>query len=382
MHDDETKAGISKRNYMKIYFAITLALLLVVSYNMYQSTTINSIISHKVANAKEAARAAEMQIVVIEDSKCSDCFKPGQTITSVRNANVNITKEEFLGLDSKEARDIISKYNIDKVPAILLFGEVDKPRLSNFEKRDDAMVFTGIMPPYTDLKSNKVEGRVSSIILKDSSCTKCIDLEKSLDELKKSGISIVSTDVIEKRSDKGKEMIKDYSIDIIPTLILSKDLAAYNSPIVRNWKLVGTVEDDGSYVTRMKTPVYINLTMNRMVGLVQATFIVDESCEECYDPKIFHISVLGGLGVEIEKNNTVDVAGIEGKSLVEKYRIEKLPTVLLKGDVDAYPVLVNAWKNVGTVESDGTYVFRSVELAKEPYKDVKANKVVELEKNQ
>ncbi len=45
--------------------------------------------------------------------------------------------------------------------------------------------------------------------------------------------------------------------------------------------------------------------------------------------------------------------------------------------MEAYPNLVEAWKQVGTVETDGTYVFRLVEFARQPYKDLITDSVVD-----
>ena len=66
----------------------------------------------------------------------------------------------------------------------------------------------------------------------------------------------------------------------------------------------------------------------------------------------------------------------EGKALIAEYGIEKVPTILIKGDAGAYPSLVKAWKSVGTVEQDGTYVFRKLEIIKKTYKDLATGEVV------
>ena len=39
-----------------------------------------------------------------------------------------------------------------------------------------------------------------------------------------------------------------------------------------------------------------------------------------------------------------------------------MPTIILSKEASAYPRLTAVWKDVGTVEEDGTYIFRKTEL--------------------
>lgn len=370
------KKELSKAFYTKIIMVFGIALVLFGLYSLIQTSSTSKIVDQKIIEAKEAARPAEIQMAIIQNPNCDDCFDIAPLVDSIRKLNVNITKEENLNLDSARAKELIDEYNIEKIPAVLLFGEINKTRIRDMDQRDNALVFIQLTPPYTNAKSNLVMGRVSSILLKDSSCNKCTDLSPFLDQLKQSGIKMVSERDVDGNSKEGKQLIERYSIEMLPTLILSDDLDVYSSDIVNSLNQIGSVEADGKYVTRLKVPPYLNLTTNSVVGLVTMTILTDESCNECYDGSTFHKPILQRLGVFIEEEKNVDISSQEGQALIEKYSIKKVPVLILEGDVEVYTVLVGAWTNVGTVESDGAYVFRKTELAQQPYKDLTTNEVV------
>ncbi|MDO8618388.1 MAG: hypothetical protein Q7R49_00420, partial [Candidatus Daviesbacteria bacterium] len=74
---------------------------------------------------------------------------------------------------------------------------------------------------------------------------------------------------------------------------------------------------------------------------------------------------------------SVDISSVEGKSLLARYGITKVPTILISPEADQYANLKNVWKNVGTVETDGWYVFREMQqLRGAVYKDLTTNQIV------
>jgi len=44
--------------------------------------------------------------------------------------------------------------------------------------------------------------------------------------------------------------------------------------------------------------------------------------------------------------------------------------VLLTGDTELYTGLEQIWEEVGTVEDDGTFVFREMEAIGQPYREI------------
>ena len=71
------------------------------------------------------------------------------------------------------------------------------------------------------------------------------------------------------------------------------------------------------------------------------------------------------FGIVLDEEKTLDISSAEGKNLVSKYKIEKIPATVISLDADAYPALKQVWidprQGVGTIESDGWYVFRATE---------------------
>ncbi|MBS3111939.1 hypothetical protein J4459_01610 [Candidatus Woesearchaeota archaeon] len=110
-------------------------------------------------------------------------------------------------------------------------------------------------------------------------------------------------------------------------------------------------------------------------------YIVDESCSSCYDVKTFGQILSRNLGIKIKNENNIDFKTTEGKKLIETYAIKKLPAIIISSDVKEYPGAFKVLEGVGSVENDGSYVFRNNEVLGN-YKDLETGKVVELQKKQ
>lgn len=377
-HENEKKTKfLSNSFYRRLYILLGVVLVAFAAYNLVQGASFGTIYDEKLADVMGASRPALVELIAIKDNHCADCFDIDPVIDSVKKANVNITNEKILDLRSTDAKELIDKYSIEKVPVIVVVGEIDKINLRNLDKKDDALLFTQLTPPYTDANTNIILGRVSSTILEDSSCDKCSDFSSIIDALKKSGVEVVSEKVVERRNTEGAALINKYGLKVLPTLIISHDLSVYNPEITRGWNSIGSIESDGSYVTRSAYPPYLNLSTNKVDGLVSMTVLGDGNCKECYNPDDFHKPILQRMGVVFEDEKRVDVSDPNGASLIKKYQIKKIPTIILEGDVGNYPILVEAWKDVGSVEPDGAYIFRNVEVAQQAYKDLSTNKVIE-----
>ena len=321
--------------YVKFYAGLGVALAILGLFNISQVSSLNDILDERLAEAKEAARPANLQLITILDSNCKECMDITPVIDSIKGSNVEIIKEENIDLNSDKARDLINKYSIGMVPAVLVFGETDKTQLRDLEKINDALVYVANTLPFTDTQLNQVIGRVEAKIIKDSECEKCYDVSDILEQLKQLGVAIYSEEIIEKDSSEGQQLIKDYSVDTLPTLILSDDLSAYGQEIELGWNQIGTREPDGSYVLRNVNPPYVNLTSNKITGLVSLTVLTDNSCEECYDAESFNKPVLQRFGVVLEEEKEIDISGEEGKKLIKNYEINKFPTIIMTGDMSA-----------------------------------------------
>ena len=357
----EEKPNINLEKIKKIAL-IVLGLVLII--NIIFSASITQEYNKKSKEAKDASRPADISLTVI-NVDCKDCKDINEVVDIIKKANVNIKEET--ALTQTEASDLIVKYGIQKLPSVIIIGETDKVKITGFEQKDDALVFNAQLPPYFDLKTNNIVGLVELTLITDPSCSECTDLADSIVGLKQA--MTVSKENIFTRT-QASSLISKYNITKLPSIILSKDASAYVD-IVSAWNLYGTIEEDGSLVFRNVLPPYKDLKTNTVKGIVKLTSITDNTCKECYNVST-HELILDRYGVYVKDKEIVDLT--EAKSLIDKYKIEKVPTIVLTGDVETYTSLTQVWKQVGSVETDGTYVFRSVEQMGK-YRDLKTGQV-------
>ena len=77
-----------------------------------------------------------------------------------------------------------------------------------------------------------------------------------------------------------------------------------------------------------------------------------------------------------KKENTYDISSKEGKELIARYKITKIPIIILSPDASAYPSFISAWDGVGTKETNGWFIMRNPELLG-TYKDLSTNQILE-----
>lgn len=109
------------------------------------------------------------------------------------------------------------------------------------------------------------------------------------------------------------------------------------------------------------------LTAQARPSKIQLVLIKASDCKECADAKPFIEQVNNNTMVKITKDKIVEYNAKEGAELIEKYKITKVPTVLLTGDVQEKQDVSTWLKEWGTIENDGTFVLRETLL---PYLDL------------
>ncbi|MEK6876952.1 MAG: hypothetical protein AABX63_06030, partial [Nanoarchaeota archaeon] len=173
---------------------------------------------------------------------------------------------------------------------------------------------------------------------------------------------------------EGVGLIERFKVTRIPAILISSEINHYR--VISEQIKELTKENKGFYALHATLPPYRDLEQGKVVGLVKLISLTDSSCIGCYDVKI-NEQILARLGVFVKESISYDVSSNEGKSLISKYMIEKAPIILLSPEASAYPVFVQAWQSVGSVEEDGWYVMRKPENLG-AYKDLKTNEVVEV----
>ncbi len=340
----------------KLFIVEALILLALVSFNLFNVYGLNNAVSVKLEEIEELRAPAKLEMIII-NVDCNDCFSLDSVISRLKN-NPGVEIVEYRVLDSSlsEAKALVEQYGIEKLPTIVLRGEINKTEISGFEMVGDALVYVDQKPPYVDAKNARVVGLVSAAIIKDTTCDVCYSLEGIVDNLKQNGVVFSEIKTIDFNSTEAKELIEKYGIVRVPALLLSTDIDAY--PIANNLKQTGIQARDGYYVFETQAP-YVDAKSGEIKGLVTLIMINDSSCNDCYDVRI-HKQILVGFGLAINEEKIVDVNSDEGQDLINRYNITKVPTVILTGDVGVYEAFKQIWAQVGTIEEDGAYVFRNM----------------------
>ena len=378
--------AVSKRGFAttKNLIIILISLFVVISLvNTFFLSNIGKQITSNIALSKEQVRPAEIQLTAITLSDCKECFDINSAIGDIDKQNVNITSQETLDYESAKAKELIDLYNIEKLPTIIIKGETNKTeqltlywdhvgeqRGTNYE----AVLYTNINPPYYDTVEGKFLGRVSLTHLVDSSCTKCVSLNGIVNAFKQFGVEFVEEKTVEYKSGEGSDLVKRFGVREVPALIISKDILDYDS-IKQIWTQLNTTEKEGFYALHSTNPPYVDVATDKVIGLVTLIVLNDKSCNVCYDALV-NKQILARFGVATEKELSYDIISDEGKNLISKYNITKVPIIVISPETKVYTTLTQVWPDVGTIENDGWYVMRNPELLG-TYKDLSTNQIVQ-----
>jgi len=113
------------------------------------------------------------------------------------------------------------------------------------------------------------------------------------------------------------------------------------------WRTNGLVEIKNKEARETKRPAKI-----------EAIVLNDKNCADCFD-----ISPLFGAlekeNVKIESKRDVERTSDEGKNLIEKYAIIKLPTVILRGELEKEKKVKDFLATLGEIK-DGVFILRRV----------------------
>ncbi len=374
-----------KLNYRSLLGVLTVALVLVVVINFYTLYSIQQLLTEKLKVSEDAAKPVVLDAILITNSKCTDCFDIKQVVTEIEaTKGIQLKTKKTLEFDAPEAKETITKYSLAKFPSLVVTGDIARATLLKNKladlggtEKEGIILFAEPIPPYTD-KNGKVLGHVAATIIKDDSCKECTDLAPLLSQLKAMGVAVVKDVTVSKGSKEGDNAVEKYKIPHLPALVLSSDFSVYEQ-FAGSWKMYGDIASDGSYVLKEVNPPYKDLATGNVKGLVTITYLSDNSCKECYNVSV-HKQILNNFGVFISSEKQYDYASLEGKTMVQKYNVTALPTILLSSEAKDYKALVNVWQRVGTVESDGFMVFRNLgAMTGVTYMDLVKNTIVKGE---
>ncbi len=378
-----TKKKVKKPFYAQLYTILSIILIVLIIYNIWQVSVISTSFEKKIEEAKLAAIPAKIELAIINTDSCPECFDINTIVNQIEATGVNITEKIILNYSSKTAQTLIEKYSLSKLPGVIVKGEISRSKklvnvLNKFsqgqEETSNLYIINAPEPPFLDATTGKIKGKVTITYLNKKDCQECQDLMNLIEQLKVV-LKVKQFEEVSIGSNEGQELKEKYNISKVPTVILNPETKLYPS-INDVWERVGTVEDDGMYIMRSLNPPYYDLEKNKVRGKVTLISLSDKTCNSCYDTLANNKPILQQLGLIFSEEKKLDITEAEAKSLLQKYEITKIPTIILTGDAEAYPNLASIWRKVGTIESDGTHVFRKVELFQQPYKDLEKDEVV------
>ena len=221
-------------------------------------------------NSNKVVGKVKAQIINIKN--CKKCFDVSLLLAQLKESDVAITETKIYFENEKEANELINKFKLDKLPALILSEDLSYyPEIVEIWKQfgkieQNQYVLTKIIPPYKNLQNNKIEGLVKATYISDKSCIECFNINNYNLALKNVGIIVSEEEKLDISSQKGKELIQKYNIKKLPVMILSNDVKVY-SVYSSLLKKLGTENTDGTYlftaVENMGT--YKDLSTNQII---------------------------------------------------------------------------------------------------------------------
>ena len=340
-----------------IYAAMAI-LLVVIAFNTLTISQLEGDFAASIEEIKAGTVPPKIELITI-NSSCTECSTVLDVIAGLKTLNMEIVGEIELSAGSPEAKALIGEMGIERLPAVVLRGETSELQIGGFRQEKDALVYDSIRAPYEGALSGEIVGKVTAIILVDENCSACVDLALAVEGLRQNGVLIGEERRVDYRTDEGQSLIIQNKVEMVPVLLLSDDIEAYPE-IYQNVAQVAFGPENGFYMVE-SAPPYVDVESGETRGLVTVIYLNDEECNDCYDVML-HQQILTSFGIFLENEETIDISSQRGKVLIREYSVNRVPTVVLKGDVEAYEDFEKFWlEQLGTKEGDGSYVFRELE---------------------
>ncbi|MEK7653335.1 MAG: hypothetical protein AAB358_02565 [Patescibacteria group bacterium] len=225
-----------------------------------------------------AGDEVKLRYTIITKKDCAGCWDINLFFDAIKGNKVKEVGRSTLYIDDAATKKIIDQYKITKIPTVLVSGDLEKNDTLKQawsalgEIVDKVFVLRQVIPPYIDVATGELKGKVSGIFLSDTACKECYDVALHNQALTNLGVTLTDSKTIDVSSDEGKALVAKYAITAVPTLILTGEISEYSN-LVQIWPQVGKIADDGTYIfTKMdEMGTYYDLTKKKVVTVTIPT---------------------------------------------------------------------------------------------------------------
>lgn len=350
---DNDSITLSKKNFITI---IVIALLAALVYFTYQGFVSKNSTSIKV------------EITEITAS-CDECFNISTISEGLKNQpGVSLKSKRTIDYSSKEGKKLLERYKIERVPALIITSKKinELPSKEIFNIKENIGIFDKSVP-YLDLTSNKIIGLVKIKEL-ESTCDICPPASQVKIQLEKIGIKVSESEKIAELSENGQKIIKENDLKFTPAILVSKEIEEYwwIFPQIKG----AFIEKEHDYVFKSPVPPYKSLVDDEIKGKVKATYLLNETCTDCFNPAVLKNS-FEELGVYISEEINTSISSLRGRNLINKHNITKIPTVIFSRDIQEYAPLKETLDNLGTISPiDQSFILRNLDIMNVKYQEI------------
>ncbi len=224
----------------------------------------------------ENASGNNVSIIYITMDECTNCYSASMLLGRLDYFSgplgLNITNRT-VGWDSEEGSSLISRYNITKLPALIISKEAgssigfldawDRNSLGT-QEGDGSYVMRNPAPPFYDAKAREFVGQIYVTEIVNSECGECLAPDYLYNYLWRAGIPLANVTTVEYSSDEGGKLLVKYNITRLPAAILTKDAGAYRT-FEELWSHIGEAGND-AYVFKEPFPPYYDIEKKGVIN--------------------------------------------------------------------------------------------------------------------
>ena len=93
---DYAKSISKKLDFGNIFIGLAVLLGIIVVINIILTSNLNKDLKKSAEELQEKLKPAKIELILIKNSKCSDCFDISAVVSNVKNSKTNITKKNIV----------------------------------------------------------------------------------------------------------------------------------------------------------------------------------------------------------------------------------------------------------------------------------------------